>query len=252
MGIMEQKSYVHLDHSIHEVLISKGFTFLGVVEGESIYCDLSSHQSIKKTLEFLEQLTGEEWVTESDYLISSWSNTIKDIIFFRKSMFSKDYNTIKFCGKDWVEMPLNYHSCRAMFEFYKFPDGFDFSKFDTSKVTTMQYAFNHCVFSENFTLDLDTSNVQDMQYMLSNTLMKSGFRFGTKFSVSRSINTYGMFSRACFSNDFVLPESFEFELGIDDVFKESLLPYSKELTDFKTESEFFNWMCNTNRRISVF
>ena len=82
MGIMEQKSYAHSDRSIHEVLISKGFTFLGVVEGESIYCDLSSHQSIKKTLEFLEQLTGEEWVTESDYLISSWSNTIKDIIFF--------------------------------------------------------------------------------------------------------------------------------------------------------------------------
>lgn len=56
---MEQKSYAHSDRSIHEVLISKGFTFLGVVKGESIYCNLDNEESIKKTLEFLGQFIDE-------------------------------------------------------------------------------------------------------------------------------------------------------------------------------------------------
>ena len=49
--------------NVIESMKARGLTYLGIVEGEKIFCNLKSEDSISNCLEFLEKLTGENWDT---------------------------------------------------------------------------------------------------------------------------------------------------------------------------------------------
>ena len=56
-------------------------TYLGVVAGKEIFCDLEDESSIKETLKYLESLTGEKWRTFKERTGN------KNLVFYRESMY---------------------------------------------------------------------------------------------------------------------------------------------------------------------
>lgn len=181
----------------------KGFTYLGCVDGESIFCNLSNEESIKSALEFLGKLTGEEW----DFVQESYG--LCNIVFYKKSMFKVFGASIRFCGKNKVELPLNCSSCYKMFANISFDLSFDFSNFDTSNVVSMYTMFYGCKFSDDFCLNLNTSRVEDMDNMFSRTEFGKNFCLGDEFCTSSVESMANMFAYTKISEGFSLGDKFD-------------------------------------------
>ena len=102
--------------SVIESMKARGLTYLGKVEGEKIFCNLDSKESIKNCLEFLEKLTGEEWETFKE------ESGNENLVFYKTSMFEvvASYYLHFKANNNKVELPLNCSSCENMFcKFFK-------------------------------------------------------------------------------------------------------------------------------------
>ena len=158
--------------SVIESMKAKGFTYLGIVEGEKIFCNLESDDSINNCLEFLEKLTGEEWETFRE------ASGNENLVFYKTSMYFDmlDFYLV-FRGGKYVELPLNCSSCEHMFEDCNLSvDLFIDNEFDTSKVEDMNFMFQNCRLPEGFSLGdkFDTSRVKNMDFMFQNCKLPEG------------------------------------------------------------------------------
>ena len=176
---------MHSD-SIKESLVSKGYTFLGIVDGELIYCNLSSEESIKNMLEFLGKLTGEEWDTYVE------SCGLCNRVFYRRSMYSIDTSIRSYLhfneNTKWAELPLNCSSCYRMFSKCRIGgDALVFDeRFNTSNVADMTMMFNNCLFSDNTSLGdhFITHNVRRANEMFYNCKFGDNCSLGDNFEIT--------------------------------------------------------------------
>lgn len=211
-----------------EVLESKGFTFLGIVNGEKIFCNLNSKESISNCLDFLKKLTNEEWQVFKEKI------GYENLVFYKAKMFNQCFSYLKlkddFNGA--VELPLNCSSCFRMFEGLVLKDGFSISG-NTSGVIDTEFMFADTTLSEGFRLGefFDTSNVCNMSSMFSNCKLNSDFV--ADFNTSKVLNMDWMFS-GC-----KMPKNFVLSLKTDYLFTAEYMFLNSTLQDgFKFGDEF--------------
>ena len=111
-------------------------TYLGKVNDVDINCDLENEEDVRRTLETLKVLTGEEWASFQE------KHGRKNLVFYRSSMFREVNGNLHFIGIDSVELPLNCSSCNSMFAYCRLPEAFTLGpNFDISNVTDTESMF---------------------------------------------------------------------------------------------------------------
>lgn len=231
-----------ISESMIQSMEQKGFTYLGIVSGKIIFCNLKSEESVKKCLEFLESITGEEW----DIFKESTGNY--NLVFYKKSMFQAGDNHLHFkCESETVELPLNCSSCYLMFSDAELSQGFNLGdNFNTSSVKDMRGMFRRVVLPEGFMLgdNFDTSKVTDMEKMFYGAELSEGFTLGDKFNTSNVKNMYFMFEGAKFPKVFSLGDKFDTSNveGMYCMFCGAKLPEGKSESDFHSDKEIINWL----------
>lgn len=224
-----------MTQNIIESMKVKGFTYLGEVDGEAIFCNLESEESICNTVTFLEKLTGETWCTFKE----EFGN--ENTVFYRKNMYTCKNSHLLFVGSNKVELPLNCSSCYKMFTDCEFNNDLDFSHFDSSRVIEMDRAFSNSRFSEDIDFSwLNTSNVVDFYTMFNGATFNGNVNIN--FDTSKATNMCGMFMHSCFCGDLIIGDNFVTDsvqaIGtVVDMFR-----YSR----FKKGAKFGNGFCITS------
>lgn len=127
-------------------------TYLGVVEGKEIFCDLKDKSSVIETFKYLVSLTGEMWN------IFKEQTGNKNLVFYRESMYEveveEEEEYLHFKNKSAeVELPLNCSSCHGMFSGCFMSKGLSLGdNFNTSNVKDMSDMFSGCFMLEGFSL----------------------------------------------------------------------------------------------------
>ena len=232
--------------SVIESMKAKGFTYLGIVEGEKIFCNLDSEESIKNCLEFLKKLTGEEWETLKE------ESGNENLVFYRTSMFEQ-FAYLHFKGGNKIELPLNCSSCFSMFEDCNLSvDLFIDNEFDTSKVEDMNFMFLNCKLPKGFSLGdkFDVSSVEDMSYMFQNCKLPEDFSLGDKFDTSSVKDMSFMFQNCRLPEDFSLGDKFNTSSvkNMHNMFYECVLPEGKTRKDFNSELEIIEWLNSRSKQ----
>jgi hypothetical protein len=100
----------------------------------------------------------------------------------------------------------------SMFEDCKIPKDFTFDNvnFNTHYVIDMRYMFNHCIFSDNFSLGKKfyTVNCKNMNGMFAFCKMNENFTLGNLFNTKNCKYMKGVFYNCDFPKNFSFPDNF--------------------------------------------
>lgn len=143
--------------SVVQSMLEKGFTYLGCFGGKELFCNLKSDGSIKRCLEYLKNVTAEEW----SYFQEEYGNC--NAVLYKTRSFEQRNGYLHFKAGS-IELPLNCGSCYRIFNWCKLEESLSL---DTSKIKCMKRMFLNCSFSEDFLLDLDTSCVVNAEGMFT-------------------------------------------------------------------------------------
>ena len=247
MRILQLKMHfrgINVDKATIDIMKVKGFTYLGCIEGEEVFCNLESEESVNSCLEYLKSITGEEWSTFRE------KHGNRNLVFYKTSMFVFNSNYLHFTGGSSVELPLNCSSCYKMFEDCEFPEGCSLEEGKTSNVTDMYWMFYGCKFPKVFSLgeNFDTSSVTNMDGMFVGCILSEGFSLGNSFNTLNVINMGCMFAGCNFPEDFSLNDNFDVSNVKNTfwMFDDCKLPEGKTREDFNSELEVVEWLKNRN------
>ena len=195
---------------IKESMIAKGYTYLGCINGEPVFCNIESKDSIVKALDFLSSTTNSDWKVFKE------STGNQNIVFYNTNDFRVDNTNLEFIGSK-ITLPLNCSSCRCMF-----------ANRDLRSLGSI------C---------LDTSGIVVWDRAFSES------RLGGKFVLDNFCgeSMRAMFLRCEFSDSFRLGFNLRVKQG-SGMFAGSRLPFDKNIEDFSEYQDVVDWLreCNVS------
>lgn len=198
-------------NKIKESMIAKGYTYLGCINDEPIFCNIESNDSIIKALDFLSSTTNSDWKVFKE------SAGKQNVVFYDTNDFIVDNTNLEFIGSK-ITLPLNCSSCRYMFANRDLRSLGNIC-LDASGIVVWDRAFSESRLGGKFVLDNFCG--ESMRAMFLRCEFSDSFRLGFNLRVKQCS---GMFAG-------------------------SRLPFDKNIEDFSEYQDVVDWLreCNVSR-----
>lgn len=193
-----------MDQKTIDLMKIKGFTYIGCINGKSLFCNLNSEESIKEFIKYLNELTGKEWGVFDEIETALITNKC----FYRKDLYTAEVEGLVYSGDgSEIDLPLHCSSCYNMFQNVRFTADTKITNFDTSNVKTMNSMFTDCIFKAGFVFPKEFKFGIDthVRFMFSQCKFQSRFRLPQYFNIADLVMTSFMFYMCDMGMESTLP-----------------------------------------------